>query len=59
MGGAIPPFAGDDIAVLLLEYKLTRVGEAEVEVDQAAVTSNVWSSLRAFFVGWREAGLLT
>jgi hypothetical protein len=51
LGGAIPPFAGDDIAVLFLEYKLTFAGEAEVEVDQMAVTSDVWSSLRAFFVG--------
>jgi hypothetical protein len=59
LGGAILPFAGDDIAVLLLEYKLTHAGEVEVEVDQAAVTSNNWSSIRAFFVDWREAGSLT
>ncbi len=59
LGNAIPPFAGDEIAVLLLEYKLTHVGEAEVEVDWAAVTGNIWSPHRAFFVSWRETGLLT
>jgi hypothetical protein len=59
LGGAIPPFAGDEIAVLLLEYKLTRARDAEVEVDRVAVTSDIWSSHRAFFVGWHEAGSFT
>ena len=59
LGNAIPPFVGDEIAVLFLEYKLTHAGEAEVEVDRAAVTSNIWSTHRAFFVGWHEAGLFT
>ncbi len=36
---ADPPYAGEEMAVLLLEYKLNRTGEAEVEADLAAVTS--------------------
>ncbi len=57
LGNAIPPFAGDEIVVILLEYKLICAGEAEVEVDQVALRSNIWFPLRAFFVGWwHEAG---
>ncbi len=59
MGDAFPTFVGVEIVVLLLEYKITHVGDAEVEVDWAAVTSDIWSSHRAFFVGWHEAGLCT
>jgi hypothetical protein len=59
LGGAIPPFVGDEIAVFLLEYKLTRAGDVEVEVDRAAVMSNIWSSHMAFLVGCHEAGLFT
>ncbi len=51
LGNAIPPFAGDEIVVLLLEYKLTCAGEVEVEVDRVAVMRDIWSLHRAFFVG--------
>ncbi len=40
-GSAIPPFAGDKIAVRLLLYMLTHLGEAEKEDKWAAVTSNI------------------
>jgi hypothetical protein len=59
LGNAIPPFSGDEIAVLLLEYKLTHAREAQLKVDQAAVMSNIWSPHRAFFVGWHESGSFT
>ncbi len=40
MNNAIAPFVGDEMAVLLLVYILMFLGEAEVEVDRATVTSN-------------------
>jgi hypothetical protein len=56
MQDAIAPFAGDEIAVLLLVYIL---GEVEVEVDRVAVMSDIRSRQRAFFIGWWEAGSFT
>ncbi len=56
MDNAIAPIAGDEIAVLLLVYILIFLGEAKVDVDRVAVTSETWSPQRAFFVGWREEG---
>jgi hypothetical protein len=51
MDNAIAPFAGDEMADLLLVYMLFLGGEAVVEVEWAAVTSDIWSPQRAFFVG--------
>jgi hypothetical protein len=56
---AIAPFGGDEIAVLFLVYMLIFLGKVEVDVNQAAVTSKIWSSQRAFFVGWWEEGSST
>ncbi len=56
---AIAPFVGDEIAVLLLVYVLIFLGEAEIDVDWAAATSEIWSSQRDFFVGWEEEGSFT
>jgi hypothetical protein len=56
MDDAIAPFVRDEIAVLLLVYMLIFSGEVEIDVDQAAVMSKIWSPQRAFFVGWWEEG---
>jgi hypothetical protein len=50
---------GDEIVVLLLVYILIFLGEAEVDIDQAAVPSKIWFPQRAIFVGWREEGSFT
>jgi hypothetical protein len=51
MDDSIAPFEGDEIAALLLVYKLIVLGEVEVDVDCVAVMSKILSSQRAFFVG--------
>ncbi len=56
---ADPLFAGEEMAFLLLEYKLNCTGEAEVEADLAAVMSETWLPQIAFFVSWHESGLFT
>ncbi len=53
-----PPFSGDARAALLLVYMLILAGEVEVNVKSAAVTHEAWLPQKAFFVGWRIAGLL-
>ncbi len=41
LGNAIPPFVGDEIAVLLVEYRLICAGEVEVEVDRSSLLAGV------------------
>ncbi len=58
LGDKNPAFARDTRADLLLVYMLILAREAELEVKRAAVTNEAWPPRKAFFVGWRRAGLL-